>query len=373
MTTASGIGSWPGTDVRETLRVVRDALGGDDGAAGEGEAGWLPYLPELPDRGPGSDVIGRAAGLLVELPVDLQPIGWRFVDRPGLDAHRTAALLSEDLDELAEAFDGWTGRLKLQVAGPWTLAASVWLHRGERAVVDEGASRDLVDSLAEGVRQHLAQVRRLVPGAELVLQLDEPSLPAVLAGHLPTASGFGTIRAVDRQVVLAGLRAVLAGADGGETLIHCCAPGFGTIRAVDRQVVLAGLRAVLAGADGGETLIHCCAPGIPLPLLRQTAADLATDTALLDGRGWEEVAGGIEDGMTLYAGCVPTAGPVPRAQSVAAGLVSRFREIGLPPTTLGGLVVTPACGLASVSPQVAREIQRTCVDAAKELTERALD
>ena len=337
MTTASGIGSWPGTDVRETLRVVRDALGGDDGAAGEGEAGWLPYLPELPDRGPGSDVIGRAAGLLVELPVDLQPIGWRFVDRPGLDAHRTAALLSEDLDELAEAFDGWTGRLKLQVAGPWTLAASVWLHRGERAVVDEGASRDLVDSLAEGVRQHLAQVRRLVPGAELVLQLDEPSLPAVLAGHLPTASGFGTIRAVDRQVALAGLRAVLA------------------------------------GADGGETVIHCCAPGIPLPLLRQTGADLATDTSLLDGRGWEEVAGGIEDGMTLYAGCVPTAGPVPRAQSVAAGLVSRFREIGLPPTTLGGLVVTPACGLASVSPQVAREIQRTCVDAAKELTERALD
>ncbi len=337
MTTASGIGSWPGTDVRETLRVVRDALGGDDGAAGEGEAGWLPYLPELPDRGPGSDVIGRAAGLLVELPVDLQPIGWRFVDRPGLDAHRTAALLSEDLDELAEAFDGWTGRLKLQVAGPWTLAASVWLHRGERAVVDEGASRDLVDSLAEGVRQHLSQVRRLVPGAELVLQLDEPSLSAVLAGHLPTASGFGTIRAVDRQVVLAGLRAVLA------------------------------------GADGGETLIHCCAPGIPLPLLRQTGADLATDTALLDGRGWEEVAGGIEDGMTLYSGCVPTAGPVPRAQSVAAGLVSRFREIGLPPTTLGGLVVTPACGLASVSPQVAREIQRTCVDAAKELTERALD
>ena len=337
MTTASGIGSWPGTDVRETLRVVRDALGGDDGVAGEGEAGWLPYLPELPDRGPGSDVIGRAAGLLVELPVDLQPIGWRFVDRPGLDAHRTAAFLSEDLDELAEAFDGWSGRLKLQVAGPWTLAASVWLHRGERAVVDEGASRDLVDSLAEGVRQHLAQVRRLVPGAELVLQLDEPSLPAVLAGHLPTASGFGTIRAVDRQVALAGLRAVLA------------------------------------GADGGETVIHCCAPGIPLPLLRQTGADLATDTSLLDGRGWEEVAGGIEDGLTLYAGCVPTAGPVPRAQAVAAGLVSRWREIGMPATTLGGLVVTPACGMAPLTPQVAREIQRTCVDAAKELTERALD
>ena len=75
------------------------------------------------------------------------------------------------------------------MAGPWTLAASIWLPRGERLLVDPGATRDLVESLAEGVRVHLATVQRLVPGAELVLQLDEPSLPAVLEGSLPTASG----------------------------------------------------------------------------------------------------------------------------------------------------------------------------------------
>ena len=110
-------------------------------------------------------MIGRTAGLLVELPVDLQPIGWRLVDRPGRDASRTGALLREDLDELAEAFDGHVGPLKLQVVGPWTLAANVWLSRGERVIVDEGACRDLVESLAEGVRLHVAAVRSLVPGA----------------------------------------------------------------------------------------------------------------------------------------------------------------------------------------------------------------
>ena len=154
------MGSWPGTDVRETLAVVRDLLA-DPGDGAEG----LPYLPELPDRGPGADLVGRGLGCSVDLPVDLQPSGWRLTDRPGRDQNRTGAFLREDLDELAEAFDGWTGRLKLQVAGPWTLAASTWLPRGERVASDPGATRDLVDSLAEGVRLHLATVQRLVPGA----------------------------------------------------------------------------------------------------------------------------------------------------------------------------------------------------------------
>jgi hypothetical protein len=337
MTTASGMGSWPGTDVRETVRMVRDALDGTPDGPAEGEAGWLPYLPELPDRGPGADIVGRTAGLLVDLPVELQPSGWRFADRPGADTRRTRSLLEEDLDELAEAFDGWTGRLKVQVAGPWTMAASLWLHRGERAIVDAGASRDLVDSLAEGVRLHLADVRRLVPGAQIVLQLDEPSLPAALSGRLPTASGYGVVRGLDPQVALAGLRTVLA------------------------------------TAGNGETVIHCCAPGIPLPLLRQTGAGLATDTSLMTATGWEGVAVGIEEGMALYAGCVPSDGSAPRAQDVAAGLVSRWEELGMPLASLGGVVVTPTCGMAGLTPHVARDVQRLCIDTAQELAERALD
>ena len=134
MSRASGVGSWPGADVRQAVAAVRDLLS-EDG---------LPYLPELPARGPGADIIGRSAGLLADLAVDLQPMGWRFVDRPGRDAHRTSGLMRQDLDELAEAFDGYAGDLKVQIAGPWTLASSVWLHRGERSVVDAGATRDVV-------------------------------------------------------------------------------------------------------------------------------------------------------------------------------------------------------------------------------------
>ncbi|EWT02252.1 methionine synthase [Intrasporangium oryzae NRRL B-24470] len=324
MTHATGIGSWPGTSVRDTLAQVRELLEAD-----------LPYLPELPARGPGADMIGRTAGLLVELPVDLQPSGWRLVDRPGQDAARTAAFLREDLDELAEAFDGHTGPLKLQAVGPWTLAAEVWLPRGERALADEGASRDLVDSLAEGLRAHVAAVRRLVPGAEVIVQVDEPSLPAVLAGSLPTASGFGRIPPLDPQVALAGLRTVLESHDG-------------------------------------ETVIHCCAADPPIPLLRDAGPSaLSVDTSLLRPRGWEGLAVAVEDGIRLHAGAVPTDGTLTRAQEVADRVGDAWRRIGMPLTSLDAIVVTPACGLAGLTPPMARTVQRTAVEAAQELTERS--
>jgi hypothetical protein len=323
---ASGIGSWPGASVSEALAAVRDILS-EDG---------LPYLPELPARGPGSDMVGRAAGLLVDLAVDLQPMGWRFVDRPGRDASRTASLWGEDLDELAEAFDGYTGELKLQVAGPRTLASSVWLHRAERAVVDQGATRDLVASLAEGVRVHLADVQRLVPGAQLVLQLDEPGLPAVLAGRLPTASGYGMLRAVDPQVAAAGLRDVLA------------------------------------AAEGRRTAIHCCAPDLNWPLLRGTGASaLAVDTTLMGPRGWESAAATVESGVGLWAGALPTDGSETSVSGVLRPLVDRWREVGLPVADLDAVTVTPTCGLAGLTPEQARGVQQMAADTARALTETA--
>ena len=59
---ATGTGPWPGADPLEAARAVLGDLAGDAG---------LPFLPELPDRGPGADGVGRTAALLVELPVDL--------------------------------------------------------------------------------------------------------------------------------------------------------------------------------------------------------------------------------------------------------------------------------------------------------------
>ena len=184
-TRATGIGSMPGEDFREAVRLVL------------GELPDLPHLPELPARGATAGMTGRAAALVAELGFDLQPAGWRLTDAPGVDHRRARSLLAQDLDVLEEQTQGYAGPLKLQVAGPWTLASTVEKPRGDKVLSDVGARRDLAQALAEGVRDHLADVRRRVPGAELLLQVDEPALPLVLAGRVPTASGFHRHRSVD--------------------------------------------------------------------------------------------------------------------------------------------------------------------------------
>lgn len=326
MTRASGIGSWPGRSVREAVVTVRDLLLDGDGLG-------LPYLPETAARGPGADLIGRGAGLLADLAVDLQPSGWRFVDRPGHDASRTAGFLREELDEAAEAYDGYAGPLKIQVAGPWTLLASIELNRGERAVTDPGAAREVCASLAEGIRRHVADLARLVPGASITVQLDEPSLPAVLAGDLPTASGYGRARAVDPQVVARGLSEVLAGCPG-------------------------------------DTVIHCCHPMAPLPLLRSTGVGaLAIDLTDASPARWESVAATLETGVELYAGCLPTEGDG-TVESAVRLVTDGFERAGLVAADLSRVTVTPTCGLAGSSVAGAREIQRTALAVASELSER---
>jgi hypothetical protein len=334
--TATGIGSWPGTDVRAALRATFDELS---------DQPQLPYLPELPARGPGADMIGRTAALLVDMPIDLQPSGWRLVDHAGRDLKRAQSFLREDLDVLAEVADGYTGQLKLQVVGPWTLASALWLPRLERAVVDPGAVRDLIGSLAEGVARHLQDVARLLPGAEIVVQFDEPGLPAVLTGALPTASGFGRLRAVEEPVIVEGLTAVLDAA-------------------------------VAAGAVG--TALHSCAPDVPIEMLTKTGAGaLSVDVAQLRTAPWEQIASAVEAGTQLWAGAIPTSPEVlsgtsrPRPDSIADAVWTPWRTLGLDLASAGSVVITPACGLAGASPQAARSILKLAKSASAVLAERS--
>ena len=150
---ATGIGSLPGTDPVESLRLIL------------GELPDLPHLPELPERGPGAEMIGRGAVLLTELPVEIQPSGWRLASHPGRDLRRARDLLERDLDVLEELAGTHQGAFKVQVAGPWTLAAALELPSGHRVVSDHGATRDLAESLAEGLRTHLADLARRLPSA----------------------------------------------------------------------------------------------------------------------------------------------------------------------------------------------------------------
>ncbi len=303
---ATGIGSLPGTDVDEALRVVF------------GELPDLPHLPELPARGAGADMIGRGAALLAELPVEIQPSAWRLTARPGRDLRRALDFLERDLDALAAAAEGYAGPLKVQAVGPWTLAASVELPSGHRVVSDHGATRDLAESLTEGLRAHLAELARRVPSATIVIQLDEPSIPDVLAARIPTPSGYGTVRAVEASVVEQAL---------GD---------------------------VLGVVPGGARVVHCCAADVPLALLRGAGADaLSVDASRsLDHDALGEA---VQAGTSLWLGVVPGTDATIGPESAREPVDKLWRELGFADEQLAaGVVPTPACGLAGASPAYAR-------------------
>jgi len=211
----------PGTNPAEAMRVVA------------GELPDFPHLPELPDRGPGADLTGRTAALLIEIPVEVTPRGWRLAERPGRDLVRARNMLSSDLDVMEEALDGFRGPLKIQLCGPWTLAATLELPRTLNvAIADPGAVAELTASLAEGAAAHVAEIAKRVPGAHLVVQFDEPALPAVAGGEVPTASGLSRLRPVEAETLRERLAQVIVGT-GKYTVVHSCAPAvpFGIIRA----------------------------------------------------------------------------------------------------------------------------------------------
>ncbi|MFE7854620.1 methionine synthase [Streptomyces sp. NPDC057403] len=321
---ATGIGSLPGGDAREAAKNVTGTF--ED----------FPHLPELPARGPGADMIGRTAGMLVELYARVEPSGWRLGDRPGRDTKRAWSWLGEDLDALEEFTQGYEGPLKVQAVGPWTLAANLELRNGEAALGDPGACRDLAASLAEGLRLHLAEVGRRIPGARLVLQLDEPSLTAVLRGQVRTASGYRTHRAADRQVVEATLRDVLA--------VH----------------------------GEGPTVVHSCAPDVPFALLRRAGATAVSfDFSLLTERDDDVIGEAVEGGTRLFAGVVPgTDGPLSDPAGSVMGVRTLWRRLGLRPELLAEAVtITPSCGLAGASPAYARRALAHCVRAARSLAD----
>jgi hypothetical protein len=321
---ATGVGSMPGTDIAEAQRTIF------------GELPDLPHLAELPERGPGADMIGRSAGFLVELAVQVYAGQWQVAPRPGADLRRTADVMERDLDQLTEQGEGFAGVMKLQSAGPWTLAAGIDLPIGGRLLRDQGAVRDLTDSLAEGLRRHVDAVRKRLPHASLLLQLDEPSLPAVLAGHVPTESGFSVYRAVEAADAATALRTVVE-------------------------------------AVGVPVVVHSCAPSIPLQVVRDSqAAAVSLDMSLV--KDLDPLGETIEAGLAVFAGVVPTRpvpGRTPDAKDIAEKMTTLWRKrLGFSAEQLAGQVVlTPACGLAGASPAYVRAVLTALREAGRRLAE----
>ena len=314
MTSVSGHGPWPGgegTDVLEAQQMIF----GDLAEVPTGVTP-VPFLARLPQRGPGSDGVGRTATLLADLPVEIGPHGWKLADRPGMDERRARAFLRDDLGALAIAGHGYVGPLAVSVVGPWTLAAELYLTRGDRVLADQGARADLAASLAVGVRAHLDEVRRQVPGAELVVQVSEPLLGQINAGVLPTFSGFSRLRPVEGSAIVEGLEVVLGAVrDGGARSVVHVGPAWVGIAPV-----------VLAGADA-------------------VGLDLAARADGWDEKGWELAARAVERGVGVWAGLPPAkvsqcSGP--NLGELASLVTVPWRRIGLPAAGLDDVTLLAA-------------------------------
>lgn len=328
---ATGVGSMPGSDVREAAATI------------VGELPLLPHLPELPARGVGADMIGRTAGLLVDIAVEVRPSGYRVAGRPGRDHRRAVDLLRGDVDAFDEACDpvhpGW---VKVQAAGPWTLAAAVELHTGHKVLTDRGAVREFAASLTEGLRVHVAEVAART-GAAVLLQLDEPSLGAVIGGQVATPSGYGTVRAVSEAAVKTVLRELIT-AVGVPVALHCCASR-------PPMALLADVGAAAIGVDA----------------TRPEVAGSTAEPAALDriGEIWDA-------GTPLLLGLVPSTAPRGRVTSrrLAGPAFDLADRLGFDRARLGTLSVpTPTCGLAGADPdwsrralELSRELGQAFVD-----------
>jgi methionine synthase II (cobalamin-independent) len=165
----------------------------------------------------------------------------------------------------------------------------------------------------------------------VVVQLDEPSVPAVLEGALPTISGFGKLAAVEAAVVEQELAAVIA-AIPYPLVVHCCATRapIGLFRA--------------AGADGG---------GLDAGLVQD-----------LDALGTA-----VEASTHLLLGVVPgTDAPLPTPKATASRISALWNELGFPADRLvEAVTLTPACGLAGATPSYARAAMAHVREAAKYL------
>jgi methionine synthase II (cobalamin-independent) len=317
---ATGIGSWPGTSPRQAAEVV------------VGELHRLPHLVELPARGVGADMIGRAGAILVDIAIDTTTRGYRVAARPGAVSRRARSFLDEDVDALEEAWEnaglrGSRRTVKVQAPGPVTLAAELELPSGHRAITDAGALRDLTTSLAEGVAAHKAEVARRLE-CPVVVQFDEPSLPAALAGRLTGVTALTPVHPVDEAAAVG--------------LLDECA----------------------MAAD--EVAVHCCAPKIPWNVLQRSAIHAVAIMA--SGEDMDGLGEFVDSGRTVLMGIVPSTAPqrVPSAEGIAEDVAIVVDRLGFARSLLAQRIgVTPACGLAGATPEWAR--------AAIELAQKAAD
>ncbi|KJX74975.1 methionine synthase [Mycobacterium lepromatosis] len=319
--TASGVGSWPGLSPCPAAEVVVGEL-----------AGALAHIVELPARGVGADMLGRAGALLIDVAIDTVPRGYRIAARPGAVTRRAFSLLDEDMDAFEAAWEtaGLRSRgrvVKVQAPGPITLAAGLELANGHRAITDYGAVRDLAESLAEGVAAHRAALARRLD-TPVVVQFDEVSLPAALGGLLTGVTAFSPVAPLDEALAA--------------TLFDSC-----------------------VATVGSDVLLHSCASELPWHFLQRSAIRaVSVDVNVLRAADLDGIAAFVDSGRTVVLGVVPVTAPkrLPSVEQVAAAVVGVTDRLGFGRSALRDRIgVSPACGLAGATPHWASTaIELTC-------------
>jgi methionine synthase II (cobalamin-independent) len=155
----------------------------------------------------------------------------------------------------------------------------------------------------------------------VVVQFDEPSLPAALGGRLTGVTALSPVAALDESVA--------------EALLDIC-----------------------AASVGADVLLHSCAPKLPWDLLQRSAISaISLDAVTLRAPDLDGIAAFIESGRTVMLGVVEAEAPErrPAVEEVAAAVVAVTDRLGFDRSALRDRIgVTPACGLAGATPQWAR-------------------
>jgi methionine synthase II (cobalamin-independent) len=162
-----------------------------------------------------------------------------------------------------------------------------------------------------------------------VIQLDEPLLPAALAGRLSGVTSLTPVHPVDEALAI--------------ELLDMC-------------------------AGAGDTAVHCCASDIPWKVFERSGiGGVSVDVAALRAGDLDGLGKFVESGRTVLLGVVPTSAPAnrPAVDEVAKTAAAVTDRLGFPRSVFRERIgVTPACGLAGATPKWARTAIELCQKAA---------
>lgn len=342
---ASGLGDFPGDDLGEAMSRVEGELGSPH----------LPFLPHLPALGWKSTPLARTLAVCEGLAFDGASFGWRMVHSGGRGARESALAqdrLLSDINLLADRVGAQKKRFgsgqdtaavyKIQLVGPLTLAASIYLPGGERAISDAGASRDLLESFLEGLERWVDSLREALqaPRELIAVQLDESEFQRLLEGSIPTVSGFRSLSALQPHYYQQVYRRVAE--RFAELNLQLILDVDGTaLKPVQELKLLSQARPTLdalalvkamqvEGAAPCALLLHPDRARLKGPGMLQVPP-------LSDPRSWEPVAQLLEANAQLWLPVVTSV----RVPDQVRRLYSLWREVGLESAQLSAVGLMP--------------------------------